>query len=120
MAIRKPPTRSSGRTFVSVLLVAAAVVLAVAAWRLSDAASASRKNPALWVYLIRMWRLVTGLLLVTLALLAMRGMRWIVARYKPSPPAQPTSLVSAWEEAGKRFELPADDQGEDDEGPSET
>ena len=117
--MRNPQARSSGRTFISILLVAVAVSLAGAICWLSDAASANRKNPELWVYFGRMAYLATVLLLVTLALLAMRGVRWIVARYKPSPPSQPTSLVSAWEEAGKRFELPPDDRTEDDESPSE-
>ena len=120
MAMRKPQTRSSGRTFVSVVLVAAAVVLAVVFWQLSDAVSANRKNPALWVYLIGMRYLTTVLLLLTVVLLAMRGVRWLVARFKPQPPVEPTSQVSAWVEAGKRFELPADDQGEDGESPSDT
>ena len=117
--MRKPQVRSAGRTFIAVLLVAAAVVLAVAVWRLSDAASANRKNPVLRDYLIWMTYLAAVLLLLTLALLAMRGARWIAAQFKPSPAAQPTSLVSAWEEAGKRFKLPEDDQGEDDESPSD-
>ena len=50
------------------------------------------------------------LLMLTLAFLAMRSVRWIVKRFKPSPPVEPTSQVSAWEEAGKRFKLPEDDE----------
>jgi len=117
--MRKPQTHSSGGTFVSVLLVAVAVSLAVAIWKLSDAASANREDPALRGYLIRMAYLAVVLLLVTLAILAMRGVRWVVARFKPPPAAKPTSQVSAWVEAGKRFELPPDEQGEDDESPSD-
>jgi len=120
VAMRKPQTRSSGRTLVSVLLVAAAVVLAAVFWQLSGAVSANSNNPAVWIYLIRMRYVTTVLLLVTVALLAMRGVRWLVARFKPPPPVEPTSQVSAWVEAGKRFELPADDQGEDGESPSDT
>ena len=120
MAMRKHQTRSSGRTFIAVLLVAAAVVLAVALWRLSAAASANSEDPVLRDFLGWMTYLAAVLLMLTLALLAMRGVRWIAARFKPPPAAQPTSQVSAWVEAGKRFELPADDQGEDDEGPSDT
>lgn len=95
----------------SILLVAGAIVLAAAVWRLTDAASAARKakDPVKWVYFGRMAYLMTALLLVTLAILAMRGIRWIVARFTPPPPSEPTSQVSAWEEAGKRFELPDDD-----------
>jgi len=118
--MRKSQTRSSGRTFVAVLLVAVAVTLAVAVWCLPDTASANRENPAMRDYLRWMAVFAMALLLLTLALLAMRGVRWIVARYKPSPPSKPTSQVSAWVEAGKRFELPEDDQSEGDESPSET
>lgn len=117
--MRKAQTRSSGRTFVSVLLVAVAITLAVAVWKLSDAASANKEDPALRVYLGRMAYLAVVLLLVTLAILAMRGVRWVVARFQPAPPSKPTSQVSAWVEAGKRFELPAGEQGEDDESPSD-
>lgn len=118
--MRKPQARSSGRTFVSMLLVAVAITLAVAIWKLSDAASANREDPALRVYLSRMAYLAVVLLLVTVAILAMRGARWVAARFKPPPTAKPTSQVSAWVEAGKRFKLPPDEQGEDDESPSET
>ena len=119
MAMRKHQVRSSGRTFIAVLLVAVAVILAVALWQLSNAASANREDPALRNYLSWMTYLVTVLLLLTLAFLAMRGGRWLVARFKSPPPSKPTSQVSAWVEAGKRFELPADDQGEDDQSPSD-
>ena len=119
MAMRKHRVRSSGRTFIAVLLVAVAVILAVAVWKLSDAASANREDPALWGYLSWMTYLATVLLLMTLAFLAMGGVRWVLAQFRPPPARKPTSQVSAWEEAGRRFELPADDRGEDDESPSD-
>ena len=119
MAMRKHQVRSSGRTFIAVLLVAATIILAVAVWQFSDAASENRENPTRWLYLSRMTYLATVLLLLTLALLAMRGARWVAARFKSPPPSKPTSQVSAWVEAGKRFKLPPDDQGEDDESPSD-
>ena len=117
--MRKPQTRSPGRTFVSVLLVAVAVSLTVAVWCLPDVVSANRENPVMRDYLRWMAVFALGLLLLTLALLAMRAGRWFVARFKSPPPSKPTSQVSAWVEAGKRFELPADEQGEDDESPSD-
>ncbi|MBL7219060.1 MAG: hypothetical protein ISS69_03025 [Phycisphaerae bacterium] len=116
----KHQTRSSGRTFVSVLLVAVAVSLAVAVWYLPDAASANRENPVMRDYLRWMAVFALAILLLTLVLLAMRGGRWFVARCKPSEPSKPTSQVSAWVEAGKRFKLPDDEQPEDGESPSET
>jgi hypothetical protein len=54
--------------------------------------------------------LMGGLLLVTLALLAMRGIKWITRRFKSPAKVEPTPLDSAWEEAGRRFELPDDDE----------
>jgi hypothetical protein len=102
--------RSAGRTFISVLLVAVAVILTVAIWRLSGAASAYREDLVLRDYFVWMTYLAMVLLMLTLAFLTMRGVRWIVERFKPSPPVEPTSHVSAWEEAGKRFKLPEDDE----------
>jgi Na+-transporting methylmalonyl-CoA/oxaloacetate decarboxylase gamma subunit len=101
------------------LLVAVSIILAVAVWRLSAAASANREIPGLRVYLVRMTYLFAVLLMLTMSLLAMRGVRWVVGRFKSPPPAEPTSQVSAWVEAGKRFELPEVEQVEGDEGPSE-
>ncbi|MDP6544737.1 MAG: hypothetical protein QGH60_12150 [Phycisphaerae bacterium] len=118
--MRRPHTRSSGRTFIAVLLVAVTIGLAMAIWTLSDAASANRDDPVLRDYFRWMTYLAMVLLVVTLALLAMRGVRWIAARFKPLTPGKPTSQVSAWVEAGKRFELPDEDESEDDERPSES
>lgn len=109
MAIRRPQVRSAGRTFIAILLVAIAIVLAVAVWQLSDAVSRNKDDPGQQVYFFRMMQLAAAVLLVTLALLGMRGIRWIVGRCAPRPDVEPTSQVSAWEEAGKRFKLPEDD-----------
>jgi hypothetical protein len=110
MVMRRPHVRSAGRTFISVLLVAVALILTVAVWRLSDAVLANREDPVLRDYFRWMAYLAMVLLMLTLAFLAMRSVRWIVKRFKPSPPVEPTSQVSAWEEAGKRFKLPEDDE----------
>jgi cytochrome bd-type quinol oxidase subunit 2 len=120
MVIERLPSRSFGRTLMSALLVAVAISLGVAVWLLSDTASKNKEDPARWVYFVRMAYLATVLLLVVVVLLAMRAVRWIVARFKPPPPVQPTSQVSAWVEAGKRFELPKDESGKDDQEPSGT
>jgi len=112
VGVRDSNLRSYGRTFTSVILVAAAVTLAAIVWELADAARANRDNPAKWVYLIRMTYLMSGLLLVTLGLLAIRSIRWISRRFKSPPKVEPTPLDSAWEEAGRRFELPDDDEDE--------
>jgi len=117
--MRNHQARSSGRTFPAILLVAAVVALTVAVWKLSGAASANSEDPVLRNYLGWTTYLATVLLMLALAILAIFGIRWIVARFKPPPPTQPTSQVSAWEEAGKRFELPADDQAEGREPPSD-
>ena len=117
--MRKSPIRAAGRTLLAVVLVAVAVILAAALWRLSAAASAGCEDPSLRGYLIRMTYLTAVLLMLTLAIMAMRGIRWVVARFKPPPPTEPTSQVSAWVEAGKRFELPEVEQPEGDEDPSE-
>lgn len=119
MAMRRPEIRTAGRTFVAVLLVAVTVVLVVAVWQLSLAASANRENETLWKYLIRMTYLAAVLLMLTSAILAMRGLRWVIKRFKAPPPVEPTSQISAWVEAGKRFELPDDEQFEDDENLSD-
>ncbi len=105
--------RLYGRTFTSIVLVAAVVVLTAAVWRLSDAAGKNRDDPARWIYLIRMTYVMVGLLLITLGLLAIRCVRWISNRFKSPPKVSPTPLDSAWEEAGRRFELPPDDQDQD-------
>ncbi|MCP4375648.1 MAG: hypothetical protein GY794_05675 [bacterium] len=118
IAIKKLPSRSFWRTLVSALLVAIAISLSVAVWLLSDAASKHKGDPVRFVYFGRLAYLATALLMVVVVMLAMRAVRWIVARFKPSAPVQPTSQVSAWVEAGKRFELPKDedepDQGDDE------
>jgi len=119
MGLRNANRRSYGRTFTSVILVAAVIVLTAAVWRLSAAAMENRDNPAKWIYLSRMTYLMGGLLLVTLGLLAMRGIRWISGRFKSPEKVAPTPLDSAWEEAGRRFELPDDDENEYADPPSD-
>ncbi len=117
--MRNANRRSYGRTFTSVILVAAAIILAAAVWRLAAAAGENRDDPAKWIYLSRMTYLMGGLLLVTLALLTMRGIRWISRRFKSPSNVEPTPLDSVWEEAGRRFELPADDEDQYADPPSE-
>jgi len=111
--------RSYGRTVSSILLTAAAVFLSVAVWSLADATAANSDNQAKWVYLTRMTYLMTGLLLVTLAVIALRCVRWVSRRLRTPSNAKPTSLESAWEEAGRRFKLPPEDQVDDPEHSSE-
>jgi hypothetical protein len=101
------------------VLVAVSIALSVAVWRLSVAASTNRKNPVRWLYLTRMMYLMTVLLLVSLGFLAMRGIRWIMKRFEPLPDVEPTSQGSAWVEAGRRFELPEDEQGDNGESSSD-
>jgi len=104
---------------VTIILVAVTVGLAFAVWKLSSVASANRDDPALWVYLLRMRYLALVLLLLAVALLAMKGIRWITRTMKPRQPSEPTSDISAWKEAGKRFQLPPEDQDEEGDAPDE-
>ena len=113
--MKKPHLLSSWRTFVSISLVAMAIILTAAIWRLIDAALACKQDPTLEKYYVRMAYLMMAILLVTLLVLARWGLRWIITRFKTRPPVEPTSQVSAWVEAGKRFKLPEDDQDDQDD-----
>jgi len=105
------PGRTS-RSFLAVVLVATAVVLAAAVWAVAGAA-ARQSEPATRAYLIRLTWLASVLLTVVLVVLAMMAARRIIFGIRPRKRPEPTSRISAWEEAGKRFKLEDEDYSED-------
>lgn len=105
------PGRTS-RSFLAVVLVAAAVVLAAAVWAIAGAA-ARHGEPATRAYLIRLAWLAAVLLTVVLVVLAMMAARRIIFGTRARKRPKPTSRISAWEEAGKRFKLEDEDYDED-------
>ena len=102
----------TGRSFLAVMLVAAAVVLAAAVWAIAGAA-AHHSEPATRAYLFRLTWLASALLTVVLVVLAMMAARRVIFGVRARKRPKPTSRISAWEEAGKRFKLEDEDQDED-------
>jgi len=104
---------------VTILLLAVTAGLLFALRELSAAISASQDDQARREYLIGMTYLTLVLLVLAVAVLAFIGVRWIARTMKPRRRPEPTSDISAWEEAGKRFTLPDEDQGDEPDGPDE-
>jgi len=113
MAMNRHQEHAAGPTLVTILLVAVTIGLICAVLALSTAASANRGDSARWVFFLRMMYVALVLLVVAVVLLAKRGIRWLIRTTKPHQRSEPTSDISAWKEAGRRFTLPPEDQ--DDE-----
>jgi len=104
---RKSGPRVLG-SLLGVILIATCVFLSFAVHSFFTSA-AQESDAATREYLLRMAALGAVLLVVILVLLGILAVRFVVRIVTPSERPEPTSQVSAWEEAGKRFKLDEED-----------